>query len=441
MRFLCLLLATYVSGVASRRIRQTTGGSRAAEGAGSALSWKGSKATQVGPKTSQSDGYRRRSPTKRTRKKKPRDDGTGSSESLAGLQKQLKLAKAKVRELEADIKAHSAYEEYAIGQGITQHRAPKVECEACCPGNASLIAVEATSDTLDKLREFMKPKRADQLGVGRDVSDYAEYKDLSLVAAWKVANKEIDARYTEESEYLKKWLSPATRRIKTPSSNLGDIPGSDSLNKNINEAYFYHGTSPENLLKIACSGLKFGGGLFGPGIYLADVAEKFDQYTTHKGEQNGRALDAFVSNNSAYKAAHGDVFYGFIVRAALGNVFEGDCACTNCFPDGKFTSKQCRQCGRLAQGGSGDMIKTFNNTRFKAVSPDLKEDKWGKMRYAKDSDGTLRYDSIYARKKPGSCIQRFNEAIVPLDSGRVKVEYIVAYQRCKEAHGKCEPAR
>jgi hypothetical protein len=137
-------------------------------------------------------------------------------------------------------------------------------------------------------------------------------------------------------------LAAATSRLEGASSRL--VAG--RLVEGVNETYLMHGTRPETVLAGAAarsalargapcraharaaaavvrSGLneRFSGGHFGAGSYLAEVADKINQYVVKESKCNAAAVAELHGRLYADGGARpaGNVYYGFVVRATLGH--------------------------------------------------------------------------------------------------------------------------
>jgi len=308
----------------------------------------------------------------------------------------------------------------------------------------TLTPVLEGSAPMQQLHKILKVVKPGDLNQGADVSiPFPQYKDLEVLAAWRVENPVIQEEFSREKERMGKAdvrLDP-DKKADWRAITRYDIPGSEALDQLVNEKYLLHGSKPQFVPKILCEGLTRGGGLFGPGVYLSDYVEKIDQYTTHKGETiPAAAADAFSSLSPALSKAHGDVFYGFVVRTLLGETLKGTCIyCRNC------TGKSCRTCKE-------DMWETRDGLRLGRVTPSGKQNKKKANKeppavvLSNSSDDGMHYrvslwdrafHSLYVKSNARSCIRRFSEMMVPLGSNQLQIEYVFAYQRCKGNQSHC----
>lgn len=328
-----------------------------------------------------------------------------------------------------DVSNHSWYTPF------TNHRAKEHPLPCSLSGGlANATLREVSSATMEKLRDLLVIKKPKQLNVGGDTTKYPSYKDINLLGAWMVQNEYIQETYDTAKDQID--TSSVVNATIPATNQVGSIEGARPLRSELNEKYFFHGTKPEFVNSIACNGLREGGGLFGKGVYLADVPEKFDQYTTHSGEGDKKLLADIARSDSEYVAATGDVFYGFVVRAMLGRTFEGKCDCSSC----EGTKIRCGRCGQVANLDTGEYVKSW--WRHNIVQPDAVPDAQRKHVYAVE-DSEDQFNSLCVQHEKGTCIQRFNECIVPQGSDRAQVEFLIAYERCKDrlADGPCEPTQ
>lgn len=141
------------------------------------------------------------------------------------------------------------------------------------------------------------------MGVGRDVKDARQqYNSMHPIAIYTIDHKtpvakQIEERYTAGLQRLAgtRNRSVMSKEDMSITNQLGGLGGEctrllfpflqnrESYVKDpfINEQLLCHGTAPGSVSKIFGTGfLSSEGGLFGPGVYLADTPGKTDQYTT-----------------------------------------------------------------------------------------------------------------------------------------------------------------
>jgi len=171
----------------------------------------------------------------------------------------------------------------------------------------------------------------------------------------------------------------------------------DELDREVNEKLLLHGTKPEfafdilnNALDEHFSSLN---GMFGPGIYLAEMVEKIDQYTT----VDANPTPSLKQLHELLYPRHdhpGDVHYAFVCQAVLGVPVRTKDGVNGLAPH------------------QGEVFRAGIDRRELAI-----------MRGA--THGTS-YHSLVAEL--GVSLARFREFML-FHGDRVKIKYVVAYQR------------
>ena len=145
---------------------------------------------------------------------------------------------------------------------------------------------------LKEFKSFLRATWQYSSRTGRD-SRGLQHTGISTTEVYQLHNKtQIDV-YMKERKNLRGKMAAhkelfATTEIQpvlTSSHVPPDILDSDPLEDFTNEVYLFHGTKKDCLLSIATEGLRPStNGLYGGGaVYLAESAEKADQYTgNHK---------------------------------------------------------------------------------------------------------------------------------------------------------------
>jgi hypothetical protein len=139
------------------------------------------------------------------------------------------------------------------------------------------------------------------LGSGRDTADFARpYLRLVVSKVTRIESPAIWRKYAAQRETMRDQL----RRCHVPATAVQtDAPWMEAeLDKSVNEQYMWHGTKPElpdgsDLIKIIEENgfdERVGalGGMFGAGVYFADMCSKSDQYCTPRA---GRYFYLFLS--------------------------------------------------------------------------------------------------------------------------------------------------
>jgi len=101
---------------------------------------------------------------------------------------------------------------------------------------------------------------------------------------------------------------------------LDDVCEAFGVDSSINQKMLLHGTMPDRILPIIQNGMNENmcAGTFGNGVYLAEVADKVDQYCA--SDKPGSGLDRLhMSLYSSWGKPHlGNVYYAFVCRCILG---------------------------------------------------------------------------------------------------------------------------
>jgi len=179
------------------------------------------------------------------------------------------------------------------------------------------------------------------------VREAGSYSRLSLIAAWRVENAHLFDRYAVERAAIAGYASRVSRsggvlpRV-APRPELLAATGrleEKRLTSAVNEAYLLHGTRAETVLPIVRGGLneRFCGGHFGDGCYLAEVADKINQYVVKESRSDPSAVALLhrqlypggappkttppgqAGGGQAGGGTDSNVYYGFVCRAVLGH--------------------------------------------------------------------------------------------------------------------------
>jgi len=161
------------------------------------------------------------------------------------------------------------------------------------------------------LKDMLKPMVPSQIGKGADIKrrdpGRKHYKDLVFRSAWKVSNtpslwalqrtaQELDGKNGNQEFPLPKWHGGA---------KVG-----------LNEYLLWHGGGEEHLNYKVCKGPQIAEGAFGEGAYLADAADKMDQYVMHDPKylksllHGGHVNDEFLPEQP---------LFGLVMRTCIGH--------------------------------------------------------------------------------------------------------------------------
>jgi len=253
------------------------------------------------------------------------------------------------------------------------------------------------------LQKFLKVYDPTHLGVGRDQVETGKYSSLQLESAWRLEHEHLWALYCVERQrivgqrqgQLHHMPREETKLEKTFAQLHREMPG-PRTEARINEKFLLHGTKPDTVIAILQGGLneRYSGGLFGNAVYLAEDAEKIDQYVT-----SDRTYDP---SNELHKRIYKGgghfvpkVFYCFVVRAVLG-----------------FPCKTKDSITRLEDGGR--VFGVPGNTRVLGYIPGTKP------------ANTIQYHSLIAEL--GGKLSRHREFML-FDGDLIYPEYLLAYRR------------
>jgi len=261
----------------------------------------------------------------------------------------------------------------------------------------------ADSSAVHLLNGMLHVRNPKLLGKGRDICPYGrKYTKLKLAFAWKILSPERRKAFELQRDAMARDRSRAEKQgvsVLKVISMLSDVGRGLPETLQDDEGWFVHGTKPEHVLPIMSGGLneRMCEGLFGKGVYLAEHPAKADQYATPDSEYCSEGLQDL--HRRLYRAGTGtrhpgeDLFYMFVVRAALGIAVRTK--------DGKidldrpskhiFASSDCRELVEVP-----------------AVDP------------------PLRFHSLVVER--GGKVTRFRE-FVHFHSARFNLEYLVAYRR------------
>lgn len=266
-----------------------------------------------------------------------------------------------------------------------------------------LEAVPKESETWAFLCDVLRVSNASELGVGRDVIVKEKYKNLAPVFGWKITAPSRLAKFNiakqevaENIDSLKKFAGMPAVETKFDKS-----ASSYNLDASVNEKFLLHGTKPETLLTILQNGLneRFSRGVFGNGVYLAEDAEKCDQYCTPDAGLKESLEDLQSRLYDGCRLEHpGRVFYTIVCRVILGFTVYTKDGETNMYPpnQGVFANSDKRELAIIP--GSSPPI--HYHTMIVECGP------------AKESFKLTRHREIVA-----------------FHSERIYPEYVIAYQR------------
>ena len=213
---------------------------------------------------------------------------------------------------------------------------PKVKM----PRQYLLHSVTCDRALFTALQECLAVEHPQYLGHGRDQRRGGQYTRLELQRAWRVENPALWSTYQGARSQVH-GHAEGDRSIQTAMKNrirvrkaLYDASSKLPLKLDacVNEVFLLHGTAPQTLNILFRDGVndKFSGGLFSHGTYLAEDAQKNDQYVTVDASYNAAGMKEMHAKMYSKSHSHpGEVFYIVVCRVTLGYPLSTKDALTN----------------------------------------------------------------------------------------------------------------
>lgn len=326
------------------------------------------------------------------------------------------------------------------------------------------------NEEFDAVAAFFEIQKQSNLGLGRDVKDWPYcYDELEVVRAWRIYDDAQQSLYEGQLEFIKEAVERAGRelvgvgisgvgteldakadtllKIRKDSdlSNDKDKRIFGKLEPTINEKLLLHGDPADALLSIAASNFNEHyaafGGLFGPNFYMAESAEKTDQYGVSDVKYGDNELHKFLYKNKECmppgsadgKKNNKALFYTWIVKTILGFA-EFTCQ-QEATPPGKppIGSHDWKQ----EKNGKIQKESAFSNIAVpsgKAGSAyEMLAKQWGnknrrELPFVPKLEPKFLYNSLIAESGGRCQLQRHREFIVT-HADQVMPLYLVAYRR------------
>jgi hypothetical protein len=296
---------------------------------------------------------------------------------------------------------------------------------------------------LPKLGEMLHVADSTQLGKGRDAIPYPRpYGRLKLEAAWHCVAPDRDAKYQLTKNEVRREINMLREQGKhLPCDKAGqdrtklDEAGSRldqatgrMRSATLNEKLLLHGTKPEFVISLLQQGLNERvtsvRGMLGAGVYLAEDAEKVDQYChPDSGDRNPELEELhrilFPNEPDAFRHPAWPKFCAECGKALV----PGDAICTKCGA----------KVAHVTPGSVNDLFYVFV---VRALC--------GYVAYSYDEKDTRNFHGADKRELcevPGSKV-RFHSLIfdgsskgfryrefVSFHSDRTHIEYLLAYRR------------
>ena len=300
------------------------------------------------------------------------------------------------------------------------------------------------------LATLMKVEDPHNLGIGRDVAvgpwkvnldtypdgDDGKARSLKLAAAWQLHNSELLGKYRSEGLSVKRDMvelkkhfpdSKFDRSLETLTSLEAEFASSlcvgvdpGSLDGDINEHLLLHATKPEFLHQLLCRGPseKFCQGLFGQGVYFAEILTKNDQYTTVDSRYHcAKELNDLHAELYPNARDHpGDVRYVIVCRVLMG-----------CYTRTQKLLHPFEKMDHEDMGRAGESV-WFDGGPGSSRPPSRRQLKAVPGGYP---GARIHYHSLVAEKLPrdqGGVIERHRE-FLQFHHERVYPAYLLAYRR------------
>jgi hypothetical protein len=273
------------------------------------------------------------------------------------------------------------------------------------PSDAEERLFRVSRPMLEALRRLFEvaPEGRRQLGIGRDCSGEQPaswYDDMKVVKAWTIRHAERDALYASFRDQLRASTRTELRPAHAAAVEVLVAAGARRPLASANEVILLHGTQPKVVRAILKGSLDpdmAREGFFGGGTYFAEDPVKINQYVTADPRDDGLLYGKLYTKEDIVAA--GDVYYAFVVRAALG-----DCATTR---DGKVDA-------------AGAQLFT------ERAAPEV-------MHKCCSLRGGAH--ALVAEAGADCKVKRYREVVV-FEKDAINIEFLVAFQRAK-THCAC----
>jgi hypothetical protein len=144
------------------------------------------------------------------------------------------------------------------------------------------------------------------LGSGRDQVHKMRYSDLRVASVSRIESPELWKQYVTHRDLMASQLRQQQVGHVDSQTEFLQPPTHPDCNRGLNEMFLYHGFKAEYLDTITTYGLDehVGSldGMFGAGIYFADMISKSDQYVVPNSDGRYSVFVARVCLGAAHKA-------------------------------------------------------------------------------------------------------------------------------------------
>ena len=143
------------------------------------------------------------------------------------------------------------------------------------------------------------------LGSGRDQVHKMQYSGLKVSSVFRIESPELWKRFIAQRSLMVSQLRQQQVGFIEAETTFFQPSTHPQCNRGVNEIFLYHGFKSEFLETIMAYGLdeRVGslGGLFGAGVYFADMISKSDQYVVPNTAGKYSVLVARVCLGAAFK--------------------------------------------------------------------------------------------------------------------------------------------
>jgi hypothetical protein len=144
------------------------------------------------------------------------------------------------------------------------------------------------------------------LGSGRDQKVQMQYSDLRVASVSRIESPELWKRFVAQRDLMASQLRQQQVGHVEAETAFLQPPTHPGCSRGLNELFFYHGCPAELLDTITNFGFdeRVGslGGMFGAGIYFADMISKSDQYVQPNAAGRYSVFVARVCLGAGFKA-------------------------------------------------------------------------------------------------------------------------------------------
>jgi len=161
---------------------------------------------------------------------------------------------------------------------------------------------------------------------------------LKIVQALRIENTDLWMKYTSGRHAIRSKRPHKCTPVTTYGGEVVTVRSLPSANKRtlqprVNEAYFWHGTSPKGALGISSEGFRLRyagtnvGTMYGAGLYFAECSSKSDEYAVDDQDGIYKGLYCLllcraVLGEVLHMAVGGEATHGVIKEAIEGEAYD-----------------------------------------------------------------------------------------------------------------------